>query len=157
MTYKEKLMKEHPECVSDEYIGGCCGCPGKYWEGAPMVRKKDCDNYCTGCWNSEIPEEKTEKEPVTNTYNAEMILKIVDDAMTKKDRSVLLHVDPNGSVFIHVNPYEGTTPAWKKIDDGRRYLCPECGYTKNYIQPYCSICGTKLAPPKEDANDSVDG
>ncbi len=27
MKYIEKLRKEHPECVSDEYSGGCIGCP----------------------------------------------------------------------------------------------------------------------------------
>ena len=30
MKYIEKLKIEHPDCVSDEYFGGCDGCPEDY-------------------------------------------------------------------------------------------------------------------------------
>lgn len=30
MTYREKLQREHPECVEDFYIGGCKNCPENY-------------------------------------------------------------------------------------------------------------------------------
>lgn len=30
MKYIEKLKEDHPECVSDEFAGGCEGCPEDY-------------------------------------------------------------------------------------------------------------------------------
>jgi hypothetical protein len=67
MTYKEKLMKEHPDCVGAQYVGGCRNCPADYFGGAPNMGKESCVYpNCTICWNSEIPEEK--KEPKTNGH-----------------------------------------------------------------------------------------
>lgn len=56
MTYREKLLEEHPECVSPGYLGGCADCPGDYGYKPP----KEC-YICTGkecrkCWNREMKE-----------------------------------------------------------------------------------------------------
>lgn len=42
MTFKEKLMQEHPECVGNHFIGGCEKCPADYG----YITKKEQDNYC---------------------------------------------------------------------------------------------------------------
>ena len=57
MTYKEKLMLEHPEEVSESAEGGCYGCPDSYG----YEDYSDCDGVedgCEECWNREIPEEE---------------------------------------------------------------------------------------------------
>ena len=30
MIAREKLVMEQPECVNEEYCGGCVGCPDQY-------------------------------------------------------------------------------------------------------------------------------
>lgn len=62
MTCKEKLRLEHPEYVSDEYIGGCDYCPCDFgyldlplW--CPISNDElISDDLCRVCWNREIPE-----------------------------------------------------------------------------------------------------
>lgn len=66
MTCREKLAIEHPQYVSDEYEGGCWGCPNYY---GYLKRPDYCSNnssHCYSCWNREIPgTEKIEKEKKT--------------------------------------------------------------------------------------------
>ena len=68
MKYIEKLRKEHPECVSDEYSGGYIGCPESYGyephtRDCPEETKSlDLEEGCRICWNREIPEDKTEMQ-----------------------------------------------------------------------------------------------
>ena len=62
MTFREKLMQEHPEYVDKRYSGGCFMCP----ENFGYEKKFDCATAgvnCTECWDREIPEEKTTEEP----------------------------------------------------------------------------------------------
>ena len=58
MTYREKLAKEHPECISDEFSGGAKGCPYDY--GYERREDDPCRTYkgynCISCWNREMPE-----------------------------------------------------------------------------------------------------
>lgn len=63
MTYKEKLMQEHPEEVDRRYRGGCYGCPVDYgYEqraprfmcGYPGTFSED---RCKKCWNREMGGE----------------------------------------------------------------------------------------------------
>ena len=58
MTFKEKLQKEFPSNVDEEYICGCWGCPKDY--GYEPYKPDFCNGsfkYCTKCWNREIKEE----------------------------------------------------------------------------------------------------
>lgn len=71
MTYREKLEMEHPECVSYIFIGGCNGCPGDAFPGAPTTSNRTCPSgttsdhtcrswtSCWNCWSQEIPETQT--------------------------------------------------------------------------------------------------
>ena len=63
MTCREKLMKEYPGACSDEFTGGCYGCPHDY--GYLSSRPPNCiiktsttrpdPNVCKACWDREIP------------------------------------------------------------------------------------------------------
>ena len=61
MTYREMLRKEHPEKCKDSYLGGCAGCPGDYYPGAPEEDQPNCcynsstgDYNCARCWGMEV-------------------------------------------------------------------------------------------------------
>ena len=74
------------------------------------------------------------------------INKIIDDAIEKKDRSVLIFINGE-TVSVSVKPIEGPLK-WVKFNtpDGyHSYKCPNCGETTNYQTQYCSECGEKLA------------
>jgi hypothetical protein len=68
MTYREKIIKEKPECVNKYCLGGVRNCPGTYFEGAPtqycLMCKGINDANCRDCWDREIPDETT-KEPTS--------------------------------------------------------------------------------------------
>lgn len=68
MTYREMLHRDHPERCGPQYIGGCGGCPGDYYPGAPTendatgcIYDAPADEYdCVDCWNKEC---KAKKDP----------------------------------------------------------------------------------------------
>ena len=62
MKYIEKLKEEYPECVSEDFTGGCEGCPEDYGyeprrckcpEG---LEYQDIDKACRRCWAREAEE-----------------------------------------------------------------------------------------------------
>lgn len=61
MTFREKLMQEYPDRVSNEFTGGCCFCPESYGFEEPFSCSKIGSN-CQVCWDREIPEEQTTEE-----------------------------------------------------------------------------------------------
>lgn len=67
MKYMEKLKEEHPECVSDEFAGGCEGCPEDYgYESRDEYCPDGLEGLgievaCRKCWEREMPEGNTEK------------------------------------------------------------------------------------------------
>lgn len=89
MTYKERLSIEHPVCINDIYIGGCCGCPGEY--NYSLKSHDNCgmepnDENCKKCWNS--TEESEEKK---------MEFKVGDKVRIKEDSS-RKYWDPHGEM-----------------------------------------------------------
>lgn len=60
MTCREKLLIDDPNCVSDIYDGGCCGCPHShgYMEKPDYCSNGIDDIDCYRCWDREIPEEQ---------------------------------------------------------------------------------------------------
>lgn len=70
MTYREKVERDAPYLVRDDYFGGVCGCPGSCCEGAPYVGKNGCalmqmsidapeEEYrkaCSACWDQEVAD-----------------------------------------------------------------------------------------------------
>jgi hypothetical protein len=69
MTFKEKMMQEHPEYSNqfDSVVMHMCPSsePFKYESEPPKDYCCDCVNpaYCEECWDREIPEEKLADEP----------------------------------------------------------------------------------------------
>lgn len=58
MTYREMLQRDHPRKCGGRFIGGCQGCPGDYYPGAPLEDELGCfyassaDEYqCERCWD----------------------------------------------------------------------------------------------------------
>lgn len=55
-TLRERLKKEHPECVSVHFCGGCKGCPSDYGYESERDAMKACrgtDQDCAACWDRE--------------------------------------------------------------------------------------------------------
>lgn len=74
MTYREKLMKEHPNSVNDSFVGGCECCPRDWGYcnakddlcGEQRTKNKKHSNLkCAKCWDRTIPgtEKKIKKLP----------------------------------------------------------------------------------------------
>ena len=53
-TFRERLTREHPDCVAPRFDGGCRGCPSDYAYEALTAGLKTCRDMkydCTACWN----------------------------------------------------------------------------------------------------------
>lgn len=92
MTFKEKLKREHPELVNEDWYGGVHGCPSNHEYEA----KKPCgsskvfsgDIACSACWNREIPEELiTDKSDKTRNIIIDR-RKQVDEEMQSLQKTV---------------------------------------------------------------------
>lgn len=56
-TFRERLMREHPECVSPRFEGGCKGCPAGYGYESERDGVLSCTEMgpdCTACWDREV-------------------------------------------------------------------------------------------------------
>lgn len=56
MTFREKLMQEHPEKTGKCYLGGCAGCPSEYGWDTFNCGYWGNETTCKACWDREIPE-----------------------------------------------------------------------------------------------------
>lgn len=55
-TFRDRLKREHPECVDDMYIGGCSQCPYNYkYENKPANCAGINEIACRECWDRPIP------------------------------------------------------------------------------------------------------
>ena len=63
MTYRERLQRTNPKYIDSKFIGGCAGCPGSKFKGAPTIDENPspfCAKLqCEACWNMEIPKTPT--------------------------------------------------------------------------------------------------
>lgn len=61
MTYRELLAQEFPDCIDEDLVEGCWGCPYEYGYETRRESKDVCEypRYCDECWNREIPEKRT--------------------------------------------------------------------------------------------------
>lgn len=66
MTLREKLELEHPECINENFHGGCKDCPSMYGycdKNDEMCDVKTCtDELCRRCWNRNYEGELTPQE-----------------------------------------------------------------------------------------------
>lgn len=70
MTFREKLEKEHPNCIDANCGGGVLGCPCsnnyKYEKGFWCGNGIASNDKCTECWDREIP--KTYEEGLQDAW-----------------------------------------------------------------------------------------
>lgn len=71
MTFREKLMQEHPEQCGEHFGGGCQGCPRDYGYhelrlcSIESMTKGDANvsyDLCAACWNQQMPENGPKRE-----------------------------------------------------------------------------------------------
>lgn len=57
VTYKQLLWLTHPDNVHPDYVGGCCDCPGYYWDGEDtfFTCSGASEEKCSACWERQIP------------------------------------------------------------------------------------------------------
>ena len=133
MTYREKLKQENPAAVDPKWIGGCQGCPGTYWHGAPIKDSGNCPAQtrfrgCAFCWDQEAPEN--EPAPATEHQRHFSTGAVRDDA-TGKGRFDLLpwgaihalaqHCE-RGAIHYGERNVDKGIPQHSLIDSGLRHL-----------------------------------
>lgn len=105
MTFKEKLQREHPECVYEDAFGGCEDCPGDYG----YEKKESCisinEEKCRKCWDRVIPEEEDE----------EMIRDDLENGMVCELRNGELTIWLNGRIRGIKSHFAGTGYDLKNI------------------------------------------
>lgn len=104
MTFKERLMQEHPEWVGNCYEGGCRQCPSYYGYETDDESTANCKsnggNGCRYCWNREIPG--TEKEQ--NQLKSQQIIEMLDRATKNGDIDThYLIGDNKGHIIMYYN------------------------------------------------------
>lgn len=117
MTFKEKLMQEHPGLVNERYAGGCDNCPFNYGYERKEESIKNCKKQggygCNYCWNREMP------------YNSKFAKKdlktgmVVEYASGEKNLVV-------GDILIGKNKY-------CELSDYNNDLTPICEIDKDLI------------------------
>lgn len=101
MTCREKLMKEYPEYVSDEYVGGCKECPFTYHYLGPLYKNCKWDSnerLCRACWDREIPETEHSSEEKNVIYLIRIDFKISVPPCYYQAKSI--HVDRESNMVI---------------------------------------------------------
>lgn len=88
------------------------------------------------------------------------IHKIIDDAMEKKDRAVMIFISDVGTT-VNVHPIDDHKPHWipQYVKNDKfnyeytaSYACSECGAENKYPTCYCGFCGEKMSIIREDEN-----
>lgn len=101
------------------------------------------------------PEEKKD-EKIGSQVD---IHKLVDDAMEKKDRYVMIFISESGT-SVYVYPYENEKASWRAFKDpgtGKQHiLCGNCNRESDQGYPYCPWCGEELGISNEDIKKALD-
>ena len=100
MTFKEKLMKEHPVNVNPNFTGGCFGCPFTYdyeQSGDGLCKGRNTSGpECGACWNREIPGTEPK---LVNAYETRVLCK-----WPKENPHLTAHAKAKISEKIPLNP-----------------------------------------------------
>lgn len=103
MTFRERLEREHPDDLVEQYVGWCRGCPDDYGyeeynDSCPFINDNTMD--CNDCWNREIPE------PLSDTPQApESVENASDDKILIDDEKCLKN-DPVNHPKHYTGKYE---------------------------------------------------
>ncbi|RHP80482.1 hypothetical protein [Blautia sp. OF01-4LB] len=105
MTFRERLQKEHPRCINEDF-GGCDGCPYEY--GYEKKKEEICkvsDEECRKCWDRVIP----------GTEDKEMTRDDLKDGMICEQRDGSLMMWLNGVLIGEEQWCSGTGHDLKNI------------------------------------------
>lgn len=71
MRYRDKLKRDHPDLACGRCWGGCIGCPGDYYSGAPVVdgNCNPSNEGCTLCWDTEATDFGTNGCDLCDDYD----------------------------------------------------------------------------------------
>lgn len=145
MTCREKLMREHPEYVRDDYVGGSNKCPHNF---GYAKQPKWCMTYfesCKDCWDREVEtDERTNKDSLgrTETKTEEKSYKellqeaqlFAEDIVAAAGTDFLLAIAEAQSKFIFelLRMMKRKRGHWNALTD-----CANAGV-------YCSVCHKKV-------------
>lgn len=118
MTCREALEKEIHDSIDDKSIvEGRAGCPSDrgYLSDPDYCQDHVRDCRCTLCWDREIPG--TESTKLDTPW--EQILKLVEDAAEKRDRSVSLYFNPGTGMSVSVYPWPDAEDLYEMYQKGR--------------------------------------
>ena len=110
MTFKEKLQREHPECVDEDFFGGCDKCPGDYHYEESKACNSTNEEKCRKCWDRVIP----------GTEDKEMTRDNLKDGMICERRDGKRYVWMNGKLNLIFVYYSEETGADLKSEDGNK-------------------------------------
>ena len=61
-SFRDELKEREPSRVNDEFFGGAYGCPGCYFENAPLDDHDTCRplsaKRCRECWEKPYNQER---------------------------------------------------------------------------------------------------
>lgn len=124
MTYREKLKQEHPDAIDSRLGGGCVGCPGTYWDGAPVSANcfpggtKD----CTRCWDTAIPAEEHQRHFSTGAVRDDATGKGRYDLLPWGAIHALAQHCERGALHYGERNVDKGIPQHSLIDSGLRHL-----------------------------------
>jgi hypothetical protein len=123
MTYREKLTKERPDNVGDVFTGGCCACPGTYWDGGPILNGDGrCDLYCKRCWDQEIPSDEHQRQFSTGAVRDDATGKGRFDLLPWGAIHALAQHCERGAIHYGERNVDKGIPQHSLIDSGLRHL-----------------------------------
>lgn len=124
MTYREKLKQEYPAAVGGRHAGGARGCPGTYWDGAPVPSKcyHDWTKDCTLCWDTEIPPEEHQRHFSTGAVRDDATGKGRYDLLPWGAIHALAQHCERGAIHYGERNVDKGIPQHSLIDSGLRHL-----------------------------------
>lgn len=105
MTFREKLLQEHPDKIAPRYVGGCKGCPRHY--DYEDKTPSECNMWygeerCNECWDRQMPGTDAD-EPKSHILDSgnrrEFETGAVRDIQDGKGRCDLMPLDVIASMF----------------------------------------------------------
>lgn len=115
MKCREKLKKEHPDCVGETFMGGCNLCPINYGYLPPpetCATQPITDEMCSECWDREIPEPKP--EPVGVVYWKDGHTEGIDEYIKHTENWIEFHAE--SGAYLYKPTYDGDTTFYKRVE-----------------------------------------
>lgn len=126
-TFRERLMKEHPDCVSSIFAGGCKGCPSDYGYESCRDALRACkgtDRDCTACWDREMKSMVSLIEKQCRHLEAQAAKIGVDVVVTPNNHGDFNMQLKGSTKYVRVSMEDRcedfNLKAWKLLDTEKR-------------------------------------